>query len=89
VARRRSLQGENVVTCIHKDGFAKEDAPYTPGATMNWEGEVITEDDEEYYAYDRDRLATIFEDGTKSFTSYPPCYIIGITTVSLHEIECL
>ena len=78
VARRRSLQGEHVVTCVHKDGLAHAEAPYTPGATMNWEGEVITEDGEEYYAYHPDHIATIFEDETKEFTSYPPCYIIGI-----------
>jgi hypothetical protein len=78
VARRRSLQGEHVVTCVHKDGLAHAEAPYTPGATMNWEGEVITEDGEEYYAYHPDHIASIFEDETKEFTSYPPCYIIGI-----------
>ena len=81
--RRRFLQGDDEddayveITCIHKDGIAVEDVPYTPGSTMNWAGQVVHQDFNTYYAFDADRKASFFEESSKSFTSYPPCFILG------------
>jgi hypothetical protein len=76
---RRALQGSGGVeyTCVHKDGFAVDDAPYTPGASMNWPGKLITQDNDDYYAFNKSRSAIFFQDGSKTFGEYFPCFVRG------------
>lgn len=80
-SRRRVQQPEELpegtTMCIHRDGFAVENVPYTPGSTMNWEGQIVEQGGDSYYTFDRDKMASFFADDIKSFTSYPPCYITG------------